>query len=69
MTLLLDGGQLLNKAAAATALFWLLVIASAVTQKGSFSDQQVLAVKWGYMPMFLIVANAWNLFDLFAGKF
>ena len=56
--------QLQNQALIATLLFWMLFAPFCLWMKGRLAEQQILALKWGYMPMFLIVANIQNLVQL-----
>ena len=61
MTCVLDGGRLLNDAALSALVFWAMTLTTAVIQQGQLTNEQNLAVKWGYLPVFLIVINLAHL--------
>lgn len=66
MALILDGGRMLNYAALAALVFWALTLLTVALQKGELTQEQNLAVKWGYLPVFLIVINSVHLVRVIA---
>ena len=57
----LDGRRLLHLAATSAVLFWICFLIVVAVGRGKLTPQQTLGVKWGYLPLFLIVANVQNL--------
>ena len=56
-----NAGNLVNMAVCSAAIFWVLFAAIACLQRGQIGPQQKLAIKWGYLPVFLIIANIQHL--------
>ena len=58
------GDQLLPIAFVAALIFWLLFLTTLLAQQARIDPEQILALKWGYVPMFLTVANGFHLIQL-----
>ena len=67
MSLVLDGGSIFKIAAVASIAFWTWTVIIVVRSRESYSESDVLVIKWGYLPMFLIAYNAWLMIAAVSG--
>ena len=63
-SMIMDGGLVFAKAVLAAICFSGLIALHMIIFRNRQSENDILLVKWGYIPVFLIVANVQNFYEV-----
>jgi hypothetical protein len=59
--MLLDGGSVLKRVTIAAVAFWILTLLVMIRRNRNMLDSDMLAVKWGYLPLLLVTCIFWSV--------